>query len=52
MAGVDVLAWGFRLASNKKIVDKSVNIKVCPYQAMISNGLFQETIIFSEVFYN
>ena len=32
-----------------------VQTKVCPYQEMISNGLFEETIeqrIFCKVFYN
>ena len=54
-SGMDVLARRFRLASNRYIVCESVNIKVCQYQIMISNGLFEETneqSIFSEVFYN
>ena len=42
-SGVDVLARRFRLASNRYIVCESVNIKVCRYQIMISNGLFEET---------
>ena len=53
--GVDVLARRFRLASNRYIVRGSANVKLCPYQAMISNGLFEETNvqrIFSKVFYN
>ena len=36
-------------------VCESVNIKVCQYQVMIENGLFEETNeqhIFSKVFYN
>ena len=55
MSGVDVLARRFRLASNRYIVCESVNIKVCQYQVMISNGLFEETNeqrIFSKVFCN
>ena len=54
-SGVDVLVRRFRLASNRYIVCESVNIKVCQYQIMISNGLFEETSersIFSKVFYN
>ena len=54
-SGVDVLARRFRLALNRYIVCESVNIKVCQYQVMISNGLFEETNeqhIFSKVFYN
>ena len=53
--GVDVLAGGFRLASNRYIARESANIKVCLCQVMISNGLFEETNeqhIFSKVFYN
>ena len=55
MSGVDVLARKFRLASNKYIARESANVKVCLYQVMISNGLFEETneqCIFSKVFYN
>ena len=54
-SGVDVIARTFRLASNRYIVRESANVKVCPYQVMISNGLFEETNeqhIFSKVFYN
>ena len=54
-SGADVLARRFRLASNRYIVHESAKIKVCPYQVMISNGLFEETIdkhIFSKIFYN
>ena len=40
--GVDLLARRFRLASNKYIIRETVNIKVCSYQVMISNGLFEE----------
>ena len=40
---VDVLARRFGLASNRYIVCESANLKVCPYQVVISNGLFQET---------
>ena len=43
MSGVDVLVRRFRLASNRYIVYASANIKLYPYQAMISNGLFVET---------
>ena len=55
MSGVDVLARIFRLASNRHIFRVSANGKLCPYQAMTSNGLFEETNkqrIFSKVFYN
>ena len=53
--GVDALARRFRLAWNRYIVRESANVKVCQYQVMISNGLFEETNeqrIFSKVFYN
>ena len=53
--GVDVLARRFRLAWNRYIVRESANVKVCQYQVMISNGLFEETNeqrFFSKVFYN
>ena len=55
MPGFDVLARRFRLASNRYIVWASANVKLYPYQAMISNGLFEETNeqrIFSQVFYS
>ena len=55
MSGVDVLARRFRLASNRYIVQKSVNIKEFQYQVMIRNGLFEETneqCIYSKVFCN
>ena len=39
----DVLARSFRLASNRYIVHGSANVKVCQYQGMISNSLFEET---------
>ena len=55
MSGVDVIARKFSLASNRYIVRESANAKVCLYQVMISNGLFEETNeqhIFSKVFYN
>ena len=42
-SSVVVLAKRFRLTSNRYIVCESANIKVCQYQAMISNGLFEET---------
>ena len=51
-SGVDALARRFGLASNRYIVHESLNIKVFPYQVMISNGLSEETIVFSKVFYN
>ena len=54
-SGIDVLARIFRLVSNRYIVHKSANIKPCPYQVMVNNGLFEETNeqhIFSNVFYN
>ena len=50
-----MLARRFRLAWNRYIVRESANVKVCQYQVMISNGLFEETNeqrIFSKVFYN
>ena len=37
------IARAFRLASNKFTVREIANIKVCQYQVMISNGLFEET---------
>ena len=43
------------MAWNRYIVRESANVKVCQYQVMISNGLFEETNeqrIFSKVFYN
>ena len=55
MSGVYVLARGCSLASNRYIVCESANVKVCQYQVMISNDLFEETNeqhIFSKVFYN
>ena len=42
-SGIDVLARRFRLSLNSSIICESVNIKVCSYQVMISNGLFEET---------
>ena len=54
-SGVNVLASRFMLASNRYIVREGANIKVCLYQVMIINGLFEETNqqhMFSEVFYN
>ena len=42
-SGADVIARRFRLASNRYIVYESAKIKVCPYQVMVSNGLFEET---------
>ena len=55
MSEVDVLARRFRLSSNRYIVHESANIKVCQYQVMISDGLFEERNeqhTFSKVFYN
>ena len=55
VSGVDVLARRFRLASNKYIVRGSANVKLCLYQAIISNGLFEQTNeqrIYTKVFYN
>ena len=55
MPGVDVLARRIELALNIYIFCESANIKVCPYQVMISNGLFEGTnaqCIFSKLFYN
>ena len=43
MSGVDLLGRRFSLASNRHIFRGSANVKLCPYQAMISNGLFEET---------
>ena len=54
-SGVNVLATIFRLPSNRFTVHESANVKVCQYQVMLSNGLFEETnehCIFSKVFYN
>ena len=42
-SAVDALVTRFRLASNKYIVRESANVKVCQYQVMISNDLFEET---------
>ena len=39
--GVSVLARRFRLASNRYIVHKSANVKVCQYQIMTSNGFLK-----------
>ena len=55
MSGVNVLARRFGLALNIYIFCESANIKVCPYQVKISNGLFEgtnEQCIFSKVFFN
>ena len=55
MSRVDVLARRIGLALNIYIFCESANIKVCPYQVMISNGLFEgtnEQYIFSKVLYN
>ena len=52
---INVLTIRFRLAWNRYIIRESASIKVCQYQIMVSNGLFEETNeqhIFSEVFYN
>ena len=54
-SGVDELARRVKLASNRYIVCERANVKICPYQVMISNGLFEETYeqcIFSKVFCN
>ena len=53
MSGVDVLARRFRLSSNRYNVHESANVKVCQYQVLTINGLFEETngqSIFSRVF--
>ena len=53
MSGVNVLAKILKLALNRYIF--RANIKVCQYQVMINNDLFEETNeqhIFSKVFYN
>ena len=42
-SGVNVLARRFKLALNRYIFCKSLNVKVCQYQVLISNGLFEET---------
>ena len=55
MSGVDVLATRFRMALNRYIAHESANVKVCQYQVMISNVLFEETNeqhTFSKVFYD
>ena len=55
ISGVDALARRFRLAPNRYIVRESANVKVCQYQVIISNILFEETNeqrIFSKVFCN
>ena len=42
-------------AGFEQIHRESANVKVCQYQVMMSNGLFEETNekrIFSKVFYN
>ena len=55
MSNANVLARRFKLASNRYNVHESVNVKGCPYQVMINNGLFEETNeqhVFLEVFYN
>ena len=52
-SGVDLSARSFRLASNRYIFRESAYIKVCPYQVMIRNGLFEEADeqgTFSKVF--
>ena len=43
VSGVDVLARRFRLASNRYIAHGSANVRLCQYQVMTSNGLFEET---------
>ena len=45
MSRVNVLARRFRLASNRYIVLESANIKLCPYQVILNNGLFDEANI-------
>ena len=53
-SGVDLLARRFRLASIKYIIRESANVKVCQYQVMVRNGLFEETneqSIFSKRFH-
>ena len=54
-AGVNILVRRFRLASDRYIICESANVKLCSYQVMISDGLFEETNvqhIFSKVLYN
>ena len=54
-SGVAVLARRFKLALNRYIFCESANIKVCWYQVMICNGLFEETNEqkkISKAFYN
>ena len=45
MSGVDVLTRRFRLALNRYrlLLCENANMKVCLYQLMVSNGLFEET---------
>ena len=50
-SGVDVLGRRFRFASNRYIVCEIVNIKVCPYQVMISSILFEEIKLMSNIFF-
>ena len=51
MSGVDVLGRRFRFASNRYIFCEIVNIKVCPYQAMIRSVLFEEIKLMSNIFF-
>ena len=49
------LARRFRLALNRYIARETAQVKLCSYQVMINDGLFEETNeqhIFSKVFYN
>ena len=53
MSWVDVLGRKFTLALSRYIVCESADIKLCPYQVMITNILFVETNeqrIFCKVF--
>ena len=55
MSEVDALVRRFMLTWNRYIVCESANIKVCQYEIVIINGLFEETneqCIFSKLFYN
>ena len=51
MSGVDVLGRRFRFASNRYIVCEIVNIKLCPFQVMISSILFEAIKLMSNIFF-
>ena len=49
------ISEGIQISFEQIIVRESANVKVSPYQVMISNSLFEEANeqrVFSEVFYN